>query len=185
MHSDRHMTGEFQTVEAGIVVSTKGFAVGGKYGALIYEDACGRLRIGTELFLRPSRLFVYRSSPDLRGATLARQDEVLSNVKRALEYMGHKVEIEPPERLADEFTKLGPNTVSSSNNFTVEARGAEVLYDDAMGHVSIKAAQIGSLRRIVLYLGNLPSDSRTTTVVSNLRSALTYLGFRIEIRPFE
>lgn len=56
------------------------------------------------------RLFVYRNSPDLREATRPRQDEVLSNVKRALEYMGHKVEIEPPELLSDDFKKLGPNT---------------------------------------------------------------------------
>jgi hypothetical protein len=117
--------------------------------------------------------------------TRTRQDEVLSNVKRALEYMGHNVEIEPPELLPDDSKKLGPNMVSSCNEFKVEVKLAEVLYDDALGHVSIKAEQIGSPPRIVLYLGPLSADSRTSIVVSNLRRALTYLGFRIEIRPHE
>jgi hypothetical protein len=179
------MASEFQTVKPGTVVSTRGFTVGGTYGTVDYEDPSGWLRIGTELLVKPHRLLVYRSSPGLRETTRARQDEVLSNVKRALEYMGHQVEIEPPELLPDEFKKLRPNTVSSCNEFTVEAKLAEVLYDDAMGHVSIKAEQVGSPTRIVLYLGSLPADSRTTTVVSNLRRALEFLGFRIEIRPNE
>lgn len=179
------MTDEFQTVKPGTVTSTKGFTVGGTYGALIYEDASGRMRIGTELLVNPYRLLVYRDSPGLRDATRARQDEVLSNMKRALEYMGHSVEIEPPELLPDDFKKLGPYTVSICNEFTVQAKLAEVLYDDAVGHVSIKAEQIGSPARIVLYLGSLPADSRTAIVVSNVRTALTYLGFRIEIRPHE
>jgi hypothetical protein len=179
------MASEFQTLQSGTVVSTKGFSVGGTYGRLIYQDPSGQLRIGTELLVNPYRLLVCRNSPDLRDATRVRQDEVLSNMKRALEYMGHTVEIEPPELLPDEFKKLGPNTVSSCNEFTVEAKVAEVLYDDAVGHVSIKAEQVGSPPRIVLYLGFLPADSRTTTVVSNLRRALTFLGFRIEIRPYE
>ncbi len=179
------MTSEFLTVKPGTVRSAKGFTVGGTYGALLYEDPSGELRISTELLVKPYRLLVYRNSPGLRDATRVRQDEVLSNVKRALEYMGHTVEIEAPELLPDEFKKLRQNAVSSANEFTVEATPEEVLYDDAVGHVSIKAEQIGSPARIVLYLGRLPADSRTATVVSNLRRALTFLGFRIEIRPHE
>jgi hypothetical protein len=177
------MASEFQTVKPGTVISTRGFTVGGTYGALEYEDPSGRLHIGTELLVRPPRLLVYRSG--LRETTRARQEEVLSNVKRALEYMGHQVEIEPPELLPDEFKKLGPNMVSSCNEFTVEVKLTEVLYNDAMGHVSIKAEQVGSPSRIVLHLGFLPADSRTAIVVSSLRRALEFLGFRIEIRPNE
>jgi hypothetical protein len=179
------VTSEFQTVKPGTVRSTRGFTVGGIYGALVYEDPSGRLRIGTELYVKPNRLVVYRDGPDLKNATRARQDEVLSNVKRALEYMGHTVEIQAPELFPDDFKKVGTNKVSSRNEFTVEVTPSEVLYDDATGHVSIKAEQTGFPERIVLYLGSLPADSRTTAIVSNLRSALGFLGFRIEIRPNE
>jgi hypothetical protein len=46
-----------------------------------------------------------------------------------------------------EFEKAGVNAVTSSSGFTVEARFAEVLYEDAAGHVEIYAEWAGLRRR--------------------------------------
>jgi hypothetical protein len=156
------------------------------HGGIVYEDISGHLRIDSELLVKPHRLLVYRNSGSLRGASSERQEQVLSDVGRALEFMGHQVEISPTDlQLAAEFTRLGANTVASRNGFRVETTFAEVLYDDDVGHVTIYAEWMGAPTGIVLYLGRLPSDARTATVVSNVMRAIKYLGFRLEIRPHE
>ena len=85
----------------------------------------------------------------------------------------------------EEFTRIGLNTVVSRNGFRVETRFAEVLYSDTVGQLAIYAEWMGVPTGIVLYLGRLPADARTATVVANIMRALKYFGFRIEIRPHE
>lgn len=65
----------------------------------------------------------------------------------------------------------------------MEARFAEVLYNDSAKHVAIYAEWMGAPTGLGLRLGRLPADARTATVVSNVMRTLRYLGSRIEIRP--
>jgi hypothetical protein len=84
----------------------------------------------------------------------------------------------------DEFKKTGVNTVTSSNGFTVEARFAEVSYDDAAGRVEIYAEWGGTPTEVILYKRSLDgmAISRVDTVLSNVTRALNYLGHRVEVR---
>jgi hypothetical protein len=84
----------------------------------------------------------------------------------------------------EEFKKAGTNTVTSANGFTVEARFAEVSYDDAAGHVDIYAEWGGTPTDVILYKQSLNgmTPSRVDTVLSNVTRALKYLGHRVELR---
>ena len=84
----------------------------------------------------------------------------------------------------EEFKRAGVNTVTSANGFTVEARFAEVSYDDVAGHVEIYAEWGGDPTEVILYKRSLNgmATSRVDTVLSNVTRALKYLGHRVEIR---
>jgi hypothetical protein len=87
----------------------------------------------------------------------------------------------------DEFRRTGVNTAVSSGGFTVEARFAEVIYDDEAGHVEIYAEWGGTPTEVILYkrsLNGMPA-SRVETVLSNATSALKYLGHRVEVSSDE
>jgi len=83
-----------------------------------------------------------------------------------------------------EFNRTGVNAVSSSQGFTVEARFAEICYDDAVGHVAIYAEWGGSPTEVLLSKRSLDrmATSRADTVLSNVTRALEYLGHRVEVR---
>jgi hypothetical protein len=82
----------------------------------------------------------------------------------------------------DEFKRARVNAVTSSNGFTVEARFAEVSYDDAAGHVEIYAEWGGTPTEVILYKRSLNgmTTSRVDTVLSNVTRALRYLGHGVE-----
>jgi hypothetical protein len=84
----------------------------------------------------------------------------------------------------DEFKRVGVNAVTSSNGFTVEARFAEVSYDDAVGHLEIYAEWGGTPTEVILYKRSLNgmTTSRVDTVLSNVTRALRYLGHGVEVR---
>ena len=83
----------------------------------------------------------------------------------------------------DEFKRTGVNTAVSSGGFTVETRFAEVVYDDAAGHVEIYAEWGGTPTEVILYKRSLKgmSTSRVDTVLSNVTRALKYLGHGVEV----
>lgn len=86
--------------------------------------------------------------------------------------------------VSDEFKRTGANSVTSSAGFAVEARFAEVSYDDGSGHVEIYAEWGGAPTEVILYRKSLKDMvvSRVDTVLSNVTRALKYLGHRVEIR---
>ena len=87
------MSEEFQRTEPNTVESARGFVVQWiPHGGIIYRDAFGEKRVDSELLVQPPGILVYEESRSLQGMDNARRDELLSNVKRALEYMGHRVE---------------------------------------------------------------------------------------------
>ena len=75
------------------------------------------------------------------------------------------------------------NTAVSSGGFTVEARFAEVTYDDEAGHVEIYVEWGGTPTEVIVYKRSLNgmSVSRVETVLSNVTRALKYLGHRVEV----
>jgi hypothetical protein len=83
----------------------------------------------------------------------------------------------------DEFKRTGVNTAVSSGGFTVEARFAEVIYDDGAGHVEIYAEWGGTPTEVILYKRSLEGMpiSRVDTVLSNVTRALKYLGHGVEV----
>jgi rRNA maturation protein Rpf1 len=83
----------------------------------------------------------------------------------------------------DEFKRTGVNTAVSSRGFTVEARFAEVAYDDDAGYVEIYAEWGGAPTEVILYKRSLKSmsASRVKTVISNVTRALKYLGHRVDV----
>jgi hypothetical protein len=84
---------EFQKVVSNSAKSDKGFTVTWRpSGGVDYSDANGRVRMDSELLLKPSRILVYPRSGGLKTMTDHRGEEVLSNVIRALEFLGHQVE---------------------------------------------------------------------------------------------
>jgi hypothetical protein len=88
------MAEEFRKTAANTVVSSNGFTVQWiPHGGICYEDASGELRIDSELLVKPHRVLLYPQSASLRDMSKSRQKELLTNVRKALEYMGHQVEL--------------------------------------------------------------------------------------------
>jgi hypothetical protein len=84
---------EFQKVVSNSAKSDKGFTVTWRpSGGVDYSDADGTVRVDSELLVKPSRILVYPRSGGLKTMTEGRAEEVLTNVIRALEFLGHQVE---------------------------------------------------------------------------------------------
>lgn len=87
------MTEEFRKTAANTVESKSGFAVQWiPHGGVVYRDHDGEWRIDSELLVNPFRILVYEGSASLRSMEDTRREALLSNVRRALEHMGHRVE---------------------------------------------------------------------------------------------
>jgi hypothetical protein len=87
------MDPEFQKVGPNSAKSDKGFTVTWRpSGGVDYSDANGTIRVDSELLVKPSRILVYPRSVGLESMTDGRAEEVLRDVMRALEYLGHQVE---------------------------------------------------------------------------------------------
>lgn len=84
---------EFQKVGPNRALSTKGFSVVlHPAGGVEYSDASGQVHVDSELVVKPLGVLLYPQSGDLKGMPATRAEEVLRNITRALEYLGHRVE---------------------------------------------------------------------------------------------
>jgi hypothetical protein len=90
-----HVSEEFQSTTPNTATSTSGFSVQWiPHGGVLYQDAAGQVRIDSELLVKPSLgILLYPGSGGLRNMSKSQSEMVLSNVKKALEYLGHRVEI--------------------------------------------------------------------------------------------
>jgi hypothetical protein len=87
----------FQNSGVNIATSSAGYTVEvAPARGVHYSDSIGSVHIHSEWLGRPSGIMLYPPTPD--GLTQARISEVLSNAARALQFMGHRVEIWPVEQ---------------------------------------------------------------------------------------
>jgi hypothetical protein len=88
------MTMEFKMLSPNSAASAKGFKVVlHPAGGMDYSDASGSVRVDSELLVKPSLgIVLYQKSRDLKGMTSSRADEIITNITRALEYLGNRVE---------------------------------------------------------------------------------------------
>jgi hypothetical protein len=87
------MKPRFQKAAPNSAKSDEGFTVTWRpSGGVDYSDANGTVRVDSELLVKPSRVLVYPRSGDLKTMTDGRAEEILGNVIKALEYLGHRVE---------------------------------------------------------------------------------------------
>jgi hypothetical protein len=93
------MSEEFEKTGPNIVTSSKGFTVEVSVaGGVLYRDANGENYISSEWLLKPPGvgIILYKGSPGNKGFDKMEQsriDSIFSNVARALEYLGYRVEI--------------------------------------------------------------------------------------------
>ena len=84
---------EFQNVGPNSAKSVKGFTVTWRpAGGVDYSDARGTIRVDSELLVKPSRILLYPRSAGLKSLTDNQADEILADIIRGLEYLGHQVE---------------------------------------------------------------------------------------------
>jgi len=87
------MSAEFRSIGPNSAASNKGFTVTWRpSGGVDYTDAGGTVRIDSEVLAKPPRILVYPKSGGLRTMDDARAEEILKDVIRAVEYLGHQVE---------------------------------------------------------------------------------------------
>lgn len=87
------MSSEFRTIGPNSAESNKGFTVTWRpSGGVDYTDASGTVRIDSEVLAKPPRILVYPKSGGLKTIDDARAEEILKDVMRAVEYLGHQVE---------------------------------------------------------------------------------------------
>jgi hypothetical protein len=84
---------EFQTTRPNTAKSDKGFTVTWvPSGGVDYSDAGGTVSVDSELLQQPFRILVYPRSGGLKTLSEENAEEILTNIVRALEYLGHQVE---------------------------------------------------------------------------------------------
>jgi len=93
--------------------------------------------------------------------------------------------------MSEEFKKIGPNTATSENGFTVEVKVAGgVVYRENNGENFISSEWLVEPPKlgIILYKGdsgnkgfNKMEQSHIDNIFSNVKRALEYLGHRVEI----
>jgi len=87
------MSAEFRTIGPNCAASNNGFTVKWRpSGGVDYTDAGGTVRIDSEVLAKPPKILVYPISGGLRTMDDARAEEILKDVIRAVEYLGHQVE---------------------------------------------------------------------------------------------
>ena len=86
------MTTEFQKVGPNSAISDKGFSeVLHPSGGVEYSDSSGKIHVDSELLVKPLGVLLYPQSGQLKVMPTDRAEEVLKNVVRALEYLGHRL----------------------------------------------------------------------------------------------
>jgi len=51
------------------------------------------MRVDTELFVKPLRIAIYRESRSLKALDGSRADEIITDVVRAMAFLGHATEV--------------------------------------------------------------------------------------------
>jgi hypothetical protein len=85
---------EFQKLGPNSVNSVKGFTVVlDLLGGVKYSDATGTTNVDSELLIIPPKygIALYTQSVGLENMPTSRAEEILSNITRALEYLGYGV----------------------------------------------------------------------------------------------
>jgi hypothetical protein len=90
------MSAEFTTIGPRAARSLQGFTVVfDPSGTVHYSDASdSKVRVDAELHVKPERWVLYANSKDLRNITGSRADEILANIRRAMEYFGEPTVID-------------------------------------------------------------------------------------------
>jgi hypothetical protein len=89
------MNSEFEKLSANAARSSRGFTVVWRPpGGVDYTDASGTIRVDAEMLVRPppAHLHIFPRSASLRAMSENRAQEVIDNIVRALEAIGHTVE---------------------------------------------------------------------------------------------
>jgi hypothetical protein len=85
------MSEEFTKIGVNKAVNSKGFSVQIKpMGGILYCDADGDTSIDSEWLVKPPRILLYKMNFEMEQS---RVENMFSNVVKALEFLGHKVEI--------------------------------------------------------------------------------------------
>ena len=86
------MKDELIKTSTNTVTSSKGFTVQVKpMGGVLYRESNSEIKIDSEWLVKPPRIILYKKGFD--NMEKSRLDSIFSNVERALEYLGHRVEI--------------------------------------------------------------------------------------------
>jgi len=86
------MSEEFTKTGVNTVVSSKGFTVQVKpMGGVLYCESEREIKIDSEWLVKPPRILLYKAG--FGKMEQSRIDIIFSNVAKALQYLGHQVEI--------------------------------------------------------------------------------------------
>ena len=89
------MNSEFEKLGPDIARSAKGFTVAFRpQWGVEYSDTEGKkIRVDSEMLVKPFRHGLYAKSKDLRSMTSPEADEILSNIQRAMQFLGRATEV--------------------------------------------------------------------------------------------
>ena len=86
------MSDEFTKTSVNTVTSSAGFTIQVKpMGGVLYRESNLEIEIDSEWLVKPPRILLYKKGFD--NIDQSRVDSMFVNVSRALEYLGHRVEI--------------------------------------------------------------------------------------------
>jgi hypothetical protein len=86
------MSEEFTKEGVNTAVSSKGFTVHVKpMGGVLYRESDDEIKIDSEWLVKPPGILLYKAGFDKMERSHI--DNMFSNVAKALEYLGHRVEI--------------------------------------------------------------------------------------------
>jgi hypothetical protein len=85
---------EFSRIGPNQASSTKGFTIiFHPAGGLDYVTAGAITRVDTELYVKPLRIAIYRESRSLKELDGSRANEIITDVVRAMAFLGHATEV--------------------------------------------------------------------------------------------
>jgi hypothetical protein len=85
---------EFSRIGPNHASSTKGFTIiFHPAGGLDYVRAGDIMRVETELYVKPLRIAIYRESRSLKELDGSRANEIITDVVRAMAFLGHATEV--------------------------------------------------------------------------------------------
>jgi hypothetical protein len=90
--------------------------------------------------------------------------------------------------MSQEFQKTGANAATSSRGFTVEVQIAGgVIYRDSGGETRVESEWLKNPFRILMYPAQLrrTAGSRAEEILADAKRALEYLGYQVELWPYD